>query len=1185
WYLFRIPIRNPDRVVGGIQGFKTIRYVRMYLTGFENPVVLRMAKFQLVGSQWRKYQEALNETGFNELPEITTSDFTVSVVNIEENSASNANKVPYVVPPGLSRDRDNTTFLNRVDNEQSLQICVEELEDKDARAVFKNVNYDLINYGRLKMFLHAEAFQGDNVQDDEVNGFLRIGTDFTENYYEIEVPLKITPPGISGSGDDIAREVWPEENEIDISINELLGLKSERNRNDLATDVPYTQQTLDGRYNITVKGRPDISSIQVMMIGIRNPESIDRETKSVCIWANELRVTDFDSKKGWAANARLSAKLADLGTVTASTKYISTGFGTIQQRIAERTREESFQYDISANINVDKFLLPHKTGLKVPMFVSYEQRRITPQFDPLDPDVPLEASLERLPTQKEKDDYKRLVEDRSTRRSLNFTNVRKEPLKKDRQRQFFDISNFSFSYAYSDVVTSNVNTQTFLQKTESGGVSYNYTPPAVSITPFANAKAFQSPYLQLIKDINFSPLPSNLSFRADLNRRFTKTQLYNDNLTIDGIDPYYERLFTFNRTYNLRWNLFKNLSLDYSARANAVIDEPDGPDDPIQGDIDTKAERRFIWDQIANLGRMKNFNQTMAATYKLPFEKIPLTDWVSADYRISAGYTWTAGSLGQEDTLGNFFGHTIQNTRDQNITGKIDMSKLYNKVSFLKKANAPPPRRNPRRRPPPKSKEETKEEDKDKKEKSKSSGKFVNGFLRMLMALRSVNVTYNIREGTKLSGFTPDIYLFGMDSSFNSPGWGFILGSQDPEIRFRAADNGWLTESPFLTAPFSQNFGTDLTIRATLEPFRDLKIQVDAKQSNTASFQEIYRFDTAATGGVRGRDSYRSLTPSRTGNYNISFLSINTAFENRPGNRSDAFNAFQENIGIIRDRLQQEVESQGIPYSYDSLSQDILIPAFIAAYSGQDPNNTKLSPFPKIPLPNWRVDYAGLTKLAGLGNVFTSINLTHGYRSTYSVGNYTNSLQYDDVELSNNILNYPLATIQDSTSQELVPVYIVNQVTISEQFAPLIGVNLRTKSNLTARVEYKKDRNLSLNLSNAQVTENLTENISLDFGFVKANFKMPWKSKGRVVALKNDLTFRVNMTYQDSRTIQRNLDGEIEVTNGNINILYRPTLAYKLNKKLDLTMYFERGITDPRVGSFRRATTAFGTQLRFNLAQ
>ncbi len=1157
WYLFRIPIRDPDNIIGNISGFKSMRFMRMYMTGWRQPAVLRMVKFQLVGSQWRKYLESLNEKGFNEVPESYTSDFNVSVVNIEENSADAEGKTRYVVPPGINRDFDNTTVIQRRNNEQSLQICVEDLEDRDARAVFKNVSLDLLQYGRIKMFLHAEAHAGDIVEDDEVTAFLRFGTDFTENYYEVEVPMKITPQNISGSGDEIARLVWPLENEIDLAIDELYALKSRRNRSGRSLELPFTGASDNGRYQLSIVGRPDMSAVMTMMIGVRNPSSEDKAPKSVCIWANELRVTDFDTEEGWAANARLSAKLADFATVTASTRYTSYGFGSIQQRISERTREETTQYDVSANINVDK-LLPSGSGIKIPMFVSYEKSRITPRFDPLDPDIPLEASLLGFESDLGRQNYRQLVEDRMERRSLNFTNVRKERTNPESRQDIWDIENFSFSYAYSDIQTSNVNTAEYVMRQYRGGVAWNFAPKEKPIEPFKNISFLDGKYLQLIKDFNFNPVPGNLSVRGDLDRRFEKTQLRNADLTTDGIDPFFQKLFTFNRTYNMRWNLTKSLSLDYSAVARAIIDEP-------EGDIDTQAKRDSIWNNVKRLGRMRNYNQTVAANYRLPLDKIPITDWISADVRYSASFDWMAGSINQQDSLGNL----ASNSRERAVNGKFDLVGLYNKISFLKDINTPSRTRSTRGAP---------RQDADSLDIKKSQNKVAKGFLRLLMSLRSVNFSYSIRENTILPGFKPTPFLFGLDEDFNAPGRGFIFGSQDADVRFRAAENDWLAKSRFLTQPFTQNLTEDLNIRGSLEPFNDLKIQLDARRQSTGNFQEIFRFDPDSA------NAFVSLTPARSGSYTISYVAIKTAFINDIDDDEyihPTFNEFVSNREIIRSRL-NEINPAG---EYRINSQDVLIPAFLAAYSGADANSITLTPFPKTPIPNWRVDYAGLSKIPALQEIFSSVNITHAYQSTFSVGNFTNSLLYDEsLDLSNRVTDYPLAS--QVTENGLVPVYVINQVAITERFSPLIGINVRTKNQLTAKIDYKRERNLALNLSNSQITEMTSSDISFDIGFTKDKFKLPFRVQGRTITLENDLQFRMSFTIRDTKTIQRKIEETNVITNGNINFQLRPTVSYLISDKLNLTMYFERNINEPRLtNAFRRTTTAFGAQLRFSLSQ
>ncbi|MCV9388121.1 T9SS outer membrane translocon Sov/SprA [Reichenbachiella ulvae] len=1149
WYLFRIPISSGTAV--GEVNLQAMRHVRMVMTGWTSPVVLRMNRFQLVASQWRKYANDLAEPDLGEIPEVSSSDFEVSVVGVEENSSPAGGRPPYLVPPGINRDRDNTQGISRRINEQSLRVCVEDLEDGDARAVYKtSLNLDMINYGKLKMFFHAEASQGEMILDDEVTGFLRLGFDQTQNYYEIEVPLKVTPDGL---GTYTARDIWPEENEINLALNELYTVKSARNADNYDVTRRYTRESLNGKYKISIIGNPKLSGVTDMMIGVRNPTSNDGDDKSVCIWANELRLTDFDDEKGWAANAQLNVKLADFATVNASTRYTSVGFGGIQQRISERTREETFDYDMSANVNIDK-LIPAETGIKIPMFVSTSKSTSTPRYDPLDDDVPLDASLDKFDTQKEKDEYREKVISQTTNKSINFSNVRKEKVKKDAKSHIYDIENFTFDYAFSEQKSSNVNTAERINKQYSGGLTYNYSTSLPSIEPFKNVKAFSSPYLQLIKDINFNLLPNSFSFRAGMDRRFQRTQLRNSDLTTDGIKANYEKFFTFDRSYNLRWSLFKNLSLNYNATARAIIDEP-------EGDINTDVKRDSIWSNIKRFGRIKSYNQSVGLNYRLPLDKLPLTDWMSADYRYSVDYTWTGGNVDQVEEFGNI----LENQRTQDVTGKIDMLKLYNKSKYLSSINRPPRQSRTSRY-----------------DTVRTTGGVdaFKGVLRLIMALRSINVTYGVREATTLPGILPTPYMVGMDRDFAAPGWDFIMGSQDPEIRHRAARNDWLVKNGEFSDSFEQSRTEDLNIRASIEPFKDFRIQVDAKRNNRAEYSEIHRYD--ADSGI-----FRSLSPLRSGSYTVSFLPIKTAFDKDKGeNISSVFQQFEENRDIIKAR-QDNRNPNG---EYSSNSQDVLIPAFIAAYTDQSAASVNLLPFPKIPVPNWRVDYAGLGKLNGLKDVFSYINLTHAYVSSFSISNYTNSLRYSDenlLDLTNNLLDYPMASAQDANNgNSLVPVYQISQVDVVERFSPLIGVSVRTKSMFTAKVDYAKERTLRFDLSNTQLTEMKSNNISFDVGLTKDNWKFPFKIKGRTVTVENQIQVRMTFTVRDTKTVQRKMDDVNTITDGNLNYQVRPTISYVASQRLNLTMYFEKNINEPRISSsYNRSSSQFGVQVRFSLAE
>lgn len=1174
WYLFRIPVRQFDEKVGDITDFKSIKYIRMYLTDFQDPVVLRFANFRSVGNRWRRYTGNMEESQLSEPLEPNLDNFSVSVVNVEENGKENDTKPAYVPP--LNRDRDITSVQQRRLNEQAVQLCASDLPDGDARSIYKNVTLDFFNYGRIKMFLSAHSPTKD-IKDGELYAFIRLGTDFDQNYYEIEVPLTVTP-----SNTNLLELVWPEANEIDLDLNELYALKARRDReiNDakasnteatasLAELYPRLKPWEVGKHRIRILGRPDLSQVRLMMIGVRNPRTPDAKPKNVCLWANELRLTDFDRTAGWAGNMVLSTKLADLGTVTGSIRHTTFGYGGVQSKIYERSRAVTTSYDISANIQLDK-LLPKKAGLSIPVFASYESKLINPNFDPANPDTRLEAALLSYgENQKAKDDYKRLIQDRSVRRSLNFTNVRKVKLNKESPVHLWDIENFSFTYAYSEATQTNFNLQENTKRNIKGGVAWQYTPAFKGFEPFKNSKGLKSPYMQIIKDLNFNPLPTNVTIRAELDRSFSKIVYRNAPGDEQLMLPNFQKYFVFNRFYNARWSLTKALTLDYSARVNAIIDEP-------EGDLDTQEKQDSVKRNLKSWGRMKAFDQTATVNYTLPLEKIPLTNWLGAEYRYNVGYSWKAGPLAVDrvDTTNRFLdmGNIIQNTREQAVNGRVDLTKLYNKVGFLKDINTP------KRPMTPLEKAKAAKQQPDTVRRPPEL-KGVKALLRLLMSVRNVTGTYTITEGTILPGFTGTPYLFGMDKTWSQPGWGFVLGKQNVDP---SQYEEHLTRNTRLTTPFSQQQTQDLSLRANVEPANDLKIQLDVKRNSNTSFQEIYRWrDTTDTG--MPFEQFEALSPNRQGSYRISTMSIRTAFRNNTSINSSVFEEFASNIPVVQERF----ESLNLA-GYNRQSQDVLIPAFIAAYTGTDAGTTALTPFPQLPIPNWRLDYNGLNKIGNLKDVFQAITLSHAYSSTYQVTNFNNSLLYG------NVANIPLKDYNSGTNfasqfndnGDVVPIYVISQVMISETFAPLVGVNVRTKNKFTARFEYKTKRDISLNISNAQITELNNKDWVVEVGYTKNNLRLPFRDQGRVITLKNDVTFKLNMSVNNSLTIQRKIDEVNVITNGNINIQIRPNISYVVNQKLNIQIYFDRNINQPQVSnSFPRATTKFGTKILFNLAQ
>ncbi|MDJ1484916.1 cell surface protein SprA [Cytophagaceae bacterium YF14B1] len=1189
WYQFRIPVREYTDKVGDIEGFKSIRFMRMFLTNFAQPHVFRMANFQLVANQWRVYTDNLYDKDLQLPSEPYDANFTLGTVNIEENSSvGNGNLFPYKIPPNLPRDRDITTLNNRQLNEQSLRLCVDDLRDRDARAVYKNVSLDFINYKNLKLYIHAESDNDQTLRSaDSLRAFVRLGTDYTDNYYEIEVPLMF-----STAGDTATANIWPDWNQINLPYAKLAEIKSNRNRRGQSVLVPYSEflqdQTISGkRYRITVVGNPDYSAIQVLMLGMRNARSLDMQPKKACIWLDELRSEGFNQQGGFAATARMNVKLADFANITAAGDIETFGFGGIQQRIAERARQNTMHYSIGANVNLEK-LFPQWLGIKIPMFVGYERERIKPRYNPLDPDVPLDMSIESRFANKseaEADEYRKMVEDNTTRRSINFTNVQKIKPAGVTKSHVWDLSNFSFNYSYSDITRTNITTALYYQKNVRGGIGYVFNTTPNYFEPFKNSKALDKPAWKWLKDFNLNLIPSNIAIRGDLNRMFTKTQYRNADpsalgtgLTTVGVKPLYEKSFTFNRSYDVLWNFTRNLSFNYSAIANAVIDEPDG-------DInDTElrpgfSKRDSVVYNLKRFGRMKNFQQHATATYRMPLDKFPITNWVSADVRYATAYNWRASALGVADTLGLFFGNYADNSRQRAINGRIDLLKLYNKLPFLKKINEPArrPTARPAARPTPGQPGAPVAVQRDTV-KRPPQFKFFKGIVRTLMTARNVNFSYTIDETTSLPGFMPHARFLGLDSSLLAPGLGFtLLGSQDAGIRQKAAKNGWLTQSTQLNTPFMQTLAKNFTAQADLEPFRDFKIRLNVKKTQTQEYSEMFRdVNPSLT-----ESDYESQNAVKSGTYSISFISIKTAFQD---NRS-TFEEFEKNAGIMKNRFGERVTGAG---KYDTTSQDVLIPAFIATYSGKSLNKAKLTSFPKIPLPNWNITYAGLSKLEVFKNIFSSINITHGYSSTYTIGSYRSPQEYASSGLiglnsSLDALGYVPNVNNDSV---YIPLLITDRVTITERFSPLIGIDLRTPSKLTARITYNKERTISLITTSRQVSEITNQDVTVSVGYTKNNLKLPFRVQGEQRVLKNDVQFRCDVRFLDSKTIQRRFQGVNTPVAGNFQVSVKPTIQYAINQRVNITVYFERNVNRPVVStSYPRSDTRFGFRMQYNLSQ
>lgn len=1208
WYQFRVPIRQPDAVVGNNNqnfGYKSIRFLRMYLTQWQQPVVLRMVQPQFVANQWRRYLNKITDPSQPIISPDTDADaFDISTVSLEENGSTDGNTtdaIPYVLPPNIQRDREyGSGTVNREQNEQSLRLTVDGLRDGFAKAAYKNVSLNLLRYQKLRMFMHAES-NDRSVRSGQVRGFVRIGTDYTQNYYEYSVPLEITPPNATATEVD---RIWPVANRIDLTLQDLIDTKAARSEgaaSSAAYAVPFVR-TLPNGATITVVGNPDLSAVQGVMIGMLNPRD-DNAPKSLTLWADELRVFGFENEKGWAATARFNAKLADLANVTASGSYITTGFGGLQDKAQQRSIDNIARGDVNATIAADKFF-PEKLGLRVPVLVQAGVESRAPKYDPLNPDTRLDQSLQKFETQSEKAAYRKEVIDQTSQRSISLLNVRKERTNPDKKVRPYDVENLALSYSYTERLHSDINTDRDYTRTYTGALAYVYQTTPKNYTPLAKVKAFDSPYLKMLQEVNFTPLPSRFSFRADLDRRYNERFLQRalepgQVPTTDGIAPIFQKSFFLNRVYDMRWDLTQALALDYTATNRSVIDE--GLGRSIGDDAISRQNRDIIRDNLLKGGRTTNFFQTVAATYRLPLEKFPLTDWLSSDIRYQANYTWQAAStalINPIDSTNLRLGNTIQNNGELTANGKIDLVKLYNKVRFLNIINnAPVPA--PRGQEAGVAKQPGRTPGQAPGTAAQDSAKgpelrVLKAILRSLMTARSLNFTYARSNGTLLPGYLPGTSFFGMNRDFNAPGVPFLLGRQyDLDALYnRASDNGWYTrESQYLNTPLSSLLTENLTLRTTLEPIRDFNIQLDARRNLVRNREVFYRRVVDENTLLPISDEATPSSPLGSGTFSTSFISIQTLFGDLSANgeTSKAFQRFVNNRGTIQQRLESENTNPG---SYSFNSQDVLIPAFIDAYRGKSSDGYKakgFDPFSLLPIPNWNIQYNGLANLPFMQRYFRSIAIKHAYTSNYNINGYNTAADYTN-ELDGD--DFPYLT---NNSGQFIPYYVVGQVTIAERLAPLIGLNFQTNGKTTGNLEYRVDRTIGLSTTNAQVTELHSSEIIVGFGYATNRLKLPFRIGGEQRVLRNEINARLDLSIRDTYTVQRTIldvtttsvgRASSQTTNGTRQLQLRPTIDYILNQRLNLQFYFTQNITTPRVANaFRNTATEGGVQLRYSLSQ
>ena len=1373
WYQFRIPVDQYESKVGNINDFSSIRFMRMFLTNFEKPIVMRFGTLDLVRGTWRTYDQPLGAANGGTLE--------ASAVSIEEN----AEKTPvnYVLPPGIRRGQDPSQPQLVEENEQALSLVVKNLSSGEAKAVYKNTTLDLRQYKRIQMFTHANALAQNttDLRDNQLSVFIRLGNDYKNNYYEYEIPLKLTPEGkYSRRSLEDCKAVWPEENMLDIQMSVFTALKKERNKAKAMGMASFSQPFVAYDSNhpnnkMTLVGNPTLGEVKTMMIGIRNNSG---DVKSGEVWVNELRLLEHNNKGGWAANANLNVQLSDWGSVNATGRYTSEGFGGLEDKVASRSTDSYGSYSVTTSLEMGKFF-PDKAKVSIPLYYSVTKEKTSPKYNPLDTDMELQDALDATGSKAERDSIENIAVTKVVNTNFSISNARVGIATK-RHPMPYDPANFSFSYSHSHQHTQGETTVYENEDNWRGSLDYSWTPVYKSWEPFKKLKN-KSKWLDILKRFGLNWLPQNVAFNTEMTRNYYELQERDMESTENSQLPLsFSEQFLWNREFSMRWDLTKNLHMNFQSATHAQIEEPYTP---INKDLyadQYHAWKDSVWTSIKHWGAPLDYNQTFTASYQLPLNLIPVFDWVNADASYNSTYSWNKGT---EDEDGVSYGNTINTNRSLNLNGTFNLVKLYNHVPFLKAANQKfdkePSRSQIQKKKQEKEKakqeaqkrkqelakvrqeaidagkdpeeavkewtsknnkkaqeqkkrlplnkrsfeqeitllplladakdlkkekdevagekaeasgdeaetkkaEKSEKSKKSKKDKSKkddskkddSKKKYVDvkhgkntkrlivsaktedgkafhlkykvldnntiritskvdsatklkvnvlpkapleekawyktmqAISRVAMMARNVSFSYRNNYQLTLPGFLPTIGdAFGQTKQgIMSPGLDFAFGFVGDSYIEKAREHDWLLLNDSIATPAATSKTEDLQIRMTLEPVKNLKIDLNAMRTMTTQKSTQYMYEGTPT--------------TQSGSFQMTTISIGSAFEGmgdaNSGYRSKTFEKFVGSLQDFRNRVEQQYAGMIYPAGsslaggkfdasrtpVNQYSADVMVPAFLNAYTSMGGKSLSIFPALSRLLPNWTVKYSGLGKLPWFRDHFKSVNINHSYKSVFAVGSYNS---YSTFQEYMNGLGF----IEDATTGNPSPssMFNVSQVSINEAFSPLLGLDLTFNNNMTLKGEYRQTRVMNLSMTSIQLNEAVSKDWVIGMGYRMNNFHLfgmggkrkAVKSKGKGSADKqknssnsnsygtnHDLNLRLDFSFRKQAAIVRDIASMMSsASSGNNALKLSFSADYTLSKMLTMSFYYDRQTNTPLLSSSSYPTTTqdFGLSIKFSLTR
>nr|WP_255727742.1 cell surface protein SprA [Rhodohalobacter sulfatireducens] len=1114
WYQVRIPLSEFKRKIGDINDFQNITYIRIWMSGYEQPFTLRFATLEFVGSQWRQDEE------INDVSD-PTAEMRISSLNIEENS--NRRPIPYRQPEGAIRAENRASQLQSLQNEQSIVMDVNNLSPGSIQLIRRVYpgGLDLLNYSNMRMFVHGEGYE--SREDAEL--VMRFGNDLENNYYEYRQP--VTPsdpnfpfqpfdPGNNAQLEEEAERVWLyEQNSMNIvlsAFNQLKQLRDQEEGNSFS-EVYQRADILENAVPgavVAIKGNPSLGRITEIGMGIRNPfdptnpSGNGTPVLNAEMWLNELRVSGFDNEKGWAANAKSTIKLADFATVNANVSRQTQGFGSLDSRLGQRRVSNEFAYDVNTSVNLDSFI-PERFGWNIPVSLSTRRSSSIPKYLPNQGDIrfsdfedAVNSRVDLDAQQKDRliDQQRREIETLSETYAINFSNVSKTNSQSELGRLLLD--NTTLNYVYNTTDSRNPQYRFLDNWNFNGSLRYSLTLRNVRfLRPFGFFEDI--PLLNTLSGLRLGYMPTNLTASIGTERTYEERKR---RLLANEVEQPLQQTHNFNYSTNagFGYNLTRSISTSFQSQTVYDLTRVATEAAELAGIDSTAFEPLPSMDVFGDLitgdksARRNSYNENYTASWQPRFNQVQFLDWLSYNSRYSGGFRWENSPFGSE------LGARVSNNFRLDNTLRVDTENLLNRLPFYQNAvEANDEGRQLRRN-------ESSEADTTSFGFGEQLVYYGRKTALAIFSLESIDLNYNDSKSSAQSGYNGSSQFFDMFGSESiAPAFGYRLGL------FESINQGDLIANPdgmsTIQLPSSNTFTDNVTLTARLNPFQNVSVDLNWQ-----------------TQWDRRRSESLSLNPQNE------FSSVLSA----SGNISSSVWAFGPGYGqLFRSQLQTAFdgmsESENIIRDPESGNNTLLNPVdlqrdFRSAYMGRSKTLGDKN-FTAFPLPNWRINWTGIENwIPFIGSVMQRATITHAYDGLYRIG----------WNLNNNPGEVITRRVGVYTVEDERPEFEPTTVNIEKRFSPLVQLNITWDNGLRSQLGYETSNITSLSLANSQVIERISKGLRVSLAYTIRNFRIPFI---RRTASNVDLTFNGSLIEDTEQRflLDANLDAALQESAGIID--------------------------------------------------